>query len=256
MNRKTSFTLIELLVVIAIIAILASLLLPALQGAKEAAKGMTCAARLKQCGVASVLYADDFGEALPAFSCDLGAASRSWGNYLVTGAGPWPASYGTLMSPYLVKMAADWSNKEEALAILRCPNVDRFKFKSDSWLRSHPYVSLFYNIRISYASDSKTGSWNEFGGGNWPTLAQVARPATTIQMGDANRQDLAWAYLTPGFDSALPGWHGSNYLQSNRLFLDGHVEKIDLKHPSIDNAQATALWSNPGASQWQWFNLK
>ena len=93
-----SFTLIELLVVVAIIAILAGLLLPALNSARKKGQSISCTSNLKQVISAHLMYANDY-DGLMVFRSSDGGSTRNW-CILLTG-GNIPAENYTKTTAYL-----------------------------------------------------------------------------------------------------------------------------------------------------------
>jgi len=84
-RKKNAFTLIELLTVIAVISVLIGLLLPALAGAREAAKAVKCMSNLRQCALGLQLYANDFGNVYPVHVTTNSSSEKTWIQHLVGG---------------------------------------------------------------------------------------------------------------------------------------------------------------------------
>ena len=135
--RKSTFTLIELLVVIAIIAILASMLLPALNQARQKANSTKCVSNLKQQGSALAMYAGDY-KYYPAPTAEpVEDCSRANWNFKI-------APYLGIPTPNTWEEAGKIANS----GALGCPST-LVRFSSEGYCDTRSYyMNNFYALQL------------------------------------------------------------------------------------------------------------
>jgi prepilin-type N-terminal cleavage/methylation domain-containing protein/prepilin-type processing-associated H-X9-DG protein len=201
-HRRRTFTLIELLVVIAIIAILASMLLPALNQAREKAKQISCVSNLKQLGLVMNNYADDYAGFLPA-CIDYNRGANS--TYV------WPF-LGTYNLKYI---------KQNNIWTRGCPSFPPTVNKDQGSCYSYNNYLGYYN-----PDGSITNAWYARYG--HAKIGSIKSPSKKFIAADSKR--VTWWYVRyysdPNSDSTA-WWHNN---AANFLHVDGHVASYKYTH--------------------------
>ena len=193
-NLRNQFTLIELLVVIAIIAILASMLLPALNQARSRAKATECINNMKQLGLALTMYAGDNQDFL------LYKVSNNDGT--LWSAVKLKGGWAPKLWPYVQKSDFMYCVADaEEYTRLSDQNMDA---KNESWWNDSWYASLAYRRSLMRYNTVK--------------LQRMKAPSRVVGISDRNSFHTIHASV-----AQQDAYAGFSPLDLNAAFLDGHA---------------------------------